>query len=58
MRNFEYSAGIINKMIEEATKLMNDAVSYENWMRAADLKSYIDGMKMALVVFEINNKES
>jgi len=56
MRDLELSVQVINKMIVDSKKLMDEAITHENWWRAADLQSYIDGMKMALVVFGIDSE--
>lgn len=47
------SIKIANKMIADMEKLKSKAIDKEDWRRAGDLSSYIDGMKQTLVIFEL-----
>jgi len=42
-----------HRMIDKMDKMTADAVRRENWKLAADLESYVDGMKQIRVVFEL-----
>jgi len=44
-------------IIGAAKKRMQDELDNENWGRAADLESYIDGLRQMLVVFTGNDED-
>lgn len=48
----ELGLRVSHKMIDDMEKKLQEAISREDWKRAGDLKSYIDGMKQIEVVFD------
>lgn len=48
----EIAVKVSRKMITDMEYKLQEAISHENWSRAADLKSYISGMEQILIVFE------
>lgn len=48
---YEISVKVAEKMIADANKSKETAISRENWGRAAELESYIQGMEQILIVF-------
>ena len=43
---------VSRRMIADMEAKLEDAIRREDWLRAASLKSYIDGMSQILIVFE------
>ena len=43
---------IARKMMDDMDQKLADAVEREDWRKAADLKSYIDGMNQVVIIFD------
>lgn len=43
---------VSEKMIIDIEEKIQESIQSENWNRAADLKSYLNGMQQMLIVFE------
>ena len=52
MTEYERTIWIIKKMIADSNKQFEEAVKHEQYSRAGDLGSYINGMNQILVVVE------
>lgn len=52
MRDKDTNIKIARKIIKDTTLLFDEAVEEGNWMRAADLQSYISGMEQIMLIFD------
>ena len=47
----ELGLKVSEKMIADMEDRLQDAIEHENWTKAADLKSYINGMDQIIIIF-------